>query len=172
MTYEIHIVGTEVRFGCAADQNILEAALQAGIELPYSCRKGVCGNCAGGISAEQVQSPPGTDGRDEDHLYCQCFPRSDLSIAPQAWHRADPTARKTFQVKVFRNTLAAPDVSILQLRLAVGQRAKFKAGQYLQLTLARREPALLLDGQRATRERCPAAAHPSRDRRCLLGNRT
>jgi CDP-4-dehydro-6-deoxyglucose reductase/terephthalate 1,2-dioxygenase reductase component len=54
---------------------------------------------------------------------------------PAAWHRLDPSARKTFTAKVFRNTLATEDVSVLQLRLPAGQRAKFKAGQYLQVTL-------------------------------------
>ena len=44
-------------------------------------------------------------------------------------------ARKSFTAKVFRNTLAADDVSVLQLRLPAGQRAKFKAGQYLQVAL-------------------------------------
>jgi CDP-4-dehydro-6-deoxyglucose reductase/terephthalate 1,2-dioxygenase reductase component len=39
------------------------------------------------------------------------------------------------QVKVFRNTLVAPDVSLLVLRLPAGQRARFKAGQYVQVCL-------------------------------------
>ena len=47
----------------------------------------------------------------------------------------DPAARKRFTAKVFRNQLAAPDVSVLQLRLPAGQRARFQAGQYLQLAL-------------------------------------
>ncbi|MDB5820374.1 MAG: Ferredoxin--NAD(+) reductase-like protein, partial [Rhizobacter sp.] len=68
-------------------------------------------------------------------LFCQCLPQSDLAIAPVSWQRIDPTARKTFTAKVYRNTLAAADVSLLQLRLPAGQRAKFKAGQYLQVTL-------------------------------------
>jgi CDP-4-dehydro-6-deoxyglucose reductase/terephthalate 1,2-dioxygenase reductase component len=66
-------------------------------------------------------------------LFCMCAPRTDLAIAPVSWHRVDPTARKRFQAKVFRNQLAAPDVSVLQLRLPAGQRAKFHAGQYLQI---------------------------------------
>ena len=68
-------------------------------------------------------------------LYCQCRPGSDLEIEPAAWHRFDSSARKQFTVKVFRNTLAADDVSVLQLRLPAGRRAKFKAGQYLQVEL-------------------------------------
>lgn len=142
MSHQIHIAGTDVSFACEPDETILDAALKAGIEMPYSCRKGVCGNCAaridgsaferGTVSAEAT--PPGQE------LLCQCRPRADLGIAPSSWRRLEPGARKRLQLKVYRNTLAAPDVSLLQLRLPVGQRAKFRAGQYLQISLP--------DGQR------------------------
>ncbi|MBC5765804.1 FAD-binding oxidoreductase [Ramlibacter albus] len=135
MGYDIRIAATDVHFACPPEENILDAALKAGIEMPYSCRKGVCGNCAGAVSSGNVDSPPAEAKPPGQHLFCQCRPLGDLEIVPQAWHRVDPSARKTFTVKVFRNTLAAPDVSVLQLRLPAGQRAKFKAGQYLQLAL-------------------------------------
>ncbi|HWI79853.1 MAG TPA: FAD-binding oxidoreductase [Ramlibacter sp.] len=137
MAYDVHIAGTDLHFPCEAQQNILDAALKAGIEMPYSCRKGVCGNCAGVVASGQVQSPP-ADAIIEpgQQLFCQCLPLGDVQIVPSAWHRVDPAARKKFSVKVYRNTPAAQDVSVLQLRLPAGQRAKFKAGQYLQLTLA------------------------------------
>lgn len=135
MAFDIRIAGTDVHFACAAGQNILDAALQAGIEMPYSCRKGVCGNCAGPVTSGEVQSPSSEAKPTGQHLYCQCLPQSDVEIAPEAWHRIDPKARKTYIAKVFRNTLAADDVSLLQLRLPAGQRAKFNAGQYLQVAL-------------------------------------
>jgi CDP-4-dehydro-6-deoxyglucose reductase/terephthalate 1,2-dioxygenase reductase component len=56
-------------------------------------------------------------------------------LQPASWRRLDPAARKSFAAKVYRHTLAAPYVSVLQLRLPAGQRTKFKAGQFLQLTL-------------------------------------
>lgn len=135
MGYYLHIVGTDVRFPCEPGQNILDAGLKAGVEMPYSCRKGVCGNCAGKVEAGEVASPPSEARPPGEHLYCQCVPLGDLEIAPHSWHRIDPAARKTFTAKVFRNTLAADDVSVLQLRLPAGQRARFRAGQYLQVAL-------------------------------------
>lgn len=135
MPFDIRIAGSEVRFPCEPGQNVLDAALKAGIEMPYSCRKGVCGNCAGGVSTGEVDCPRREATPAGQHLFCQCIPRSDLEIVPEAWHRFDPSARKTFTAKVFRNTPAAPDVNVLQLRLPAGQRAKFKAGQYLQVAL-------------------------------------
>ncbi|MBC7435018.1 MAG: 2Fe-2S iron-sulfur cluster binding domain-containing protein [Bdellovibrionales bacterium] len=135
MSFEVRIAGTEVRFACEPGQNILDAALKAGIEMPYSCRKGVCGNCAGGVSAGEVACPPSTVAAAGQHLLCQCEPLGDVEIVPASWHRFDPAARKTLNVKVYRNTLVAGDVSLLLLRLPAGQRAKFKAGQYLQVAL-------------------------------------
>lgn len=135
MAFEIRIAGSDVRFPCERDQNVLDAALKAGIEMPYSCRKGVCGNCAGGVASGSVECPPTEATPAGQHLFCQCMPASDLEITPASWHRFDPAARKTYTVRVFRNTLAAPDVSVLQLRLPAGQRVKFRAGQYLQVAL-------------------------------------
>ncbi|TFZ04321.1 FAD-binding oxidoreductase [Ramlibacter rhizophilus] len=138
MAHQIRIAGTELSFACEDGQNILDAALKANIEMPYSCRKGVCGNCAGKVSAGEVQCSPQASAEATppgEVLYCQCAPLGDLEILPAAWKRIEPGARKRFAAKVFRNTQAAEDVNILQLRLPAGQRAKFNAGQYLQVQL-------------------------------------
>lgn len=137
MSFQIHIADSEVRFPCAPDETLLDAALKAGIELPYSCRKGVCGNCAAAVRGAPVargvtNAEAVPDGQE---LLCQCRPLGDVTIAPTHWRRSEPDARKRLRVKVFRHTLAAPDVSVLQLRLPAGQRAKFRAGQYLQVLL-------------------------------------
>ncbi|MGF6346839.1 FAD-binding oxidoreductase [Variovorax sp. W2I14] len=140
MSHRIAIAGSNVAFGCAGNESVLDAAARAGIELPYSCRKGVCGNCAGAVVRGEVAAV-GTGALANETclpgqvLFCMCAPRGDLEIAPTAMRRIDPAARKRFTAKVFRNELAAPDVSVLQLRLPAGQRVKFRAGQYLQLSL-------------------------------------
>lgn len=140
MTHQIRIAGTEVSFECAGNQTLLEAGLKAGIEMPYSCRKGICGNCAGSVVQGEVAGVGATAIRNEtcsagQVLFCMCTAASDLVLEPQSWQRIDPNGRKSITAKVFRNQLLAPDVSLLQLRLPAGQRAKFKAGQYMQIKL-------------------------------------
>jgi CDP-4-dehydro-6-deoxyglucose reductase/terephthalate 1,2-dioxygenase reductase component len=139
-THAITIEGADLAFECAEGQSLLDAALRAGIDLPYSCRKGVCGNCAGSLTRGEVTGVDGAAIRNEtclpdQVLYCMCTPTSDVALRPVTWKRSDPSARKRFTAKVYKNQLAAHDVSVLQLRLPAGQRAKFRAGQYLQLTL-------------------------------------
>lgn len=146
MTHQIKIEGSDVAFSCAHGETVLDAAARNGIELPYSCRKGVCGNCRGLILEGDLE--PGTSGGSaeagiqaaNEHLFCRAQALSDLVIRPRSWKRIDPSARKILQAKIFRITQPASDVSILQLRFAAGQRAKFQAGQYLQVILS--------DGQR------------------------
>jgi NAD(P)H-flavin reductase/ferredoxin len=153
MSHSISIEATDVAFEGAPGRSLLDAALHAGIDLPYSCRKGVCGSCVGGIVSGEVQGINGAairnDTCDPDQvLYCMCEPTTDTVLRPVSWKRSDPSARKTFTAKVHSNLLAAPDVSVLRLRLPAGQRAKFQAGQYLQI--------LLEDGS----ARCYSMANP------------
>jgi len=156
MTHSIRIEGTEVVFASERGQSVLDAALKAGIELPYSCRKGVCGNCAGAVVEGSVAGVDGAAIRNEtctpdQVLFCVCEPQGDLTLRPVSWKRVDPSARKSFTAKVYSHELAAPDVSVLRLRLPAGQRAKFQAGQYLQV--------LLDDGS----TRCYSMANPPQE---------
>jgi CDP-4-dehydro-6-deoxyglucose reductase/terephthalate 1,2-dioxygenase reductase component len=140
MTYSIRIEGTDVAFACERGQSVLDAALRAGVELPYSCRKGTCGSCAGAVAKGAVAGLNSGAVRNEtclpeQVLFCLCEAQEDLTIRPASWKRTDPAARKRFVAKVYSHQLAAPDISILRLRLPVGQRAKFQPGQYLQVLL-------------------------------------
>jgi CDP-4-dehydro-6-deoxyglucose reductase/terephthalate 1,2-dioxygenase reductase component len=140
MSHRVSIAATDLAFDCAGNQSVLDAALKAGIELPYSCRKGVCGSCVGEIASGEVVGVNGVSITNEtclpgQVLYCVCAPVGDVALRPVSWKKLDPSARKTFTAKVHGNELAAPDVSVLRLRLPMGQRARFHAGQYLQLAM-------------------------------------
>jgi ferredoxin len=68
-----------------ADENVLGAALAAGIRLPHSCRAGRCASCKSKLVAGQVEypggPPPGITPEEiarGEVLLCQARPRSDL----------------------------------------------------------------------------------------------
>ena len=56
MTYSITLKTSEGEqtIECQDDQYILDAADEAGIDLPYSCRAGACSSCAGKIESGTV----------------------------------------------------------------------------------------------------------------------
>lgn len=132
MSHTVRVAGTGIEFACAADRTVLEAAEAAGWEIPYSCRRGVCNTCLGRLLAGEVEAPPEQDGQ---VLFCQAKPRSDLEIAPREIVRIDLGARKTVSARVYRVSRAAEDVALIQLRFPAGIKAKFKAGQYLEVIL-------------------------------------
>jgi NAD(P)H-flavin reductase/ferredoxin len=140
MGHSVRIASSDVAFECADGQSLLDAALRVGIALPYSCRKGICGTCAGRVAAGEIKgigtAPVMNETCGPDQvLYCVCTAVTDLILEPVTWKRSSSLAPQRFTAKVYRNELAAPDVSILRLRLSAGKRARFRAGQYLQLTL-------------------------------------
>lgn len=136
MDYRIRVAGSDVSFPCAADESVLDAAERSGFAFPYSCRKGVCNTCEGELIAGEVNLPSkGPVTGKTAVLLCRARPRSDLDILPKRIERREPPVRKSLTAAVFRLARPAPDVAVLNLRFPIGVRAKFKAGQYLQICL-------------------------------------
>jgi NAD(P)H-flavin reductase/ferredoxin len=136
MSFEVRISGGDIAFGCAAAESILDAAERAGFSLPYSCRKGVCHTCEGSLVAGEVRvRGRQVTGKADAVLMCQARPCSHVEIAPKRIERRAPPLRKTLTATVFRVAQPARDISILTLRFANGVRARFQAGQYLQVLL-------------------------------------
>jgi len=123
-------------------ETVLEAALREGINLPYVCRDGACGECKGKILKGKVDYGTYQEGvlteaekAQGKALFCCAKPLSDLDIE---CHEVDQDRRFSVKVMNFRvNKMerAAPDVTLLELVAEGGERMDFVAGQYVAVLL-------------------------------------
>ena len=147
MSYQVTLKTSGKQFTVNPDENLLEAALRQGINLPYGCKNGACGSCKGKVLEGQVShgqhSESALSKADETAggiLFCCSHPGSDLLIEAREVQGAGDIAIRKIPCRV--NTISKPssDVAILKLQLPASERFQFLAGQYLEF--------LLKDGQR------------------------
>ena len=147
MSYQVTLKTSGKQFTVNPDENILEAALRQGINLPYGCKNGACGSCKGKVLEGQVthgqHSESALSKTDETAggiLFCCSHPQSDLLIEAREVQGAGDIAIRKIPCRV--NTINKPssDVAILKLQLPAAERFQFLAGQYIEF--------LLKDGQR------------------------
>lgn len=125
-------------------KTILQAGLDAGHMLPYSCRAGVCRTCRGTVVEGKVDYGlahetylPQSD-RDKGYaLLCQAKPLSDLVVEVREVHGVRP---RIIPCRVEKLDKPASDVAVLGLRLPMNENFRFLAGQYIDI--------LLKDGKR------------------------
>jgi ferredoxin len=84
-TVEINHQGQTHTIQVAESQTILDAAQNAGIDLPFSCSAGVCTTCAAQILSGEVEQNDGMGVSPELQaegyaLLCVAYPRSNIKL--------------------------------------------------------------------------------------------
>ena len=142
MTHQVRIEGTDHRFEVQEEESVIDAALRAGLMLPYSCRSGTCGTCKGEVVTGAIHYPDGLPpaiDADEDAagkaLFCQARPASDLVIRVDEVREAGEIRPQRLPARVEQIETVAPDVRRVFLKLPRDKRLPFLAGQYLDILL-------------------------------------
>jgi CDP-4-dehydro-6-deoxyglucose reductase, E3 len=120
-------------------ESVLDAALRAGITLPYSCRTGRCGSCKGTIrrgttsllhdelELSEVERAAGCI------LTCVRAATSDVELAIEDLASADLTSPRTWPCRVQSIEKPAADVVRVLLRLPPTSEFGFQPGQYVDV---------------------------------------
>lgn len=127
------------RIAVARGQTLLDAALAAGLALPYGCRVGGCGTCRCRLLQGRVHERTETaylfDAAElaaRTILACQSEPLTDVTVAVDV-HAT--VTRRQVSGRVVEQTRLAPSVTRLVVRLDQG--LPYRPGQHAQLSLAR-----------------------------------
>lgn len=134
-------------FDVRPSQTVLEAAIEAGINMPYGCRNGACGACKGKILTGKVmhddyQGSALTDAElaAGQALFCCARPLEDLVIECRQIDMVQGIKPRILPVRVQNKEQLGDDVMVLHLQLPGTEQLTFMAGQYVEF--------LLKDGRR------------------------
>jgi len=139
MTFKVTLQPSGRSFEVPEGKNVLQAGLDAGRMLPYSCRAGVCRTCRGTIKEGNVDYGmvhetylPESDKAKGYALLCQAKPLSDLVVEVREVQGVRP---RIIPCRVERLDKPAPDVAVIGLRLPMNENFRFLAGQYIDFLL-------------------------------------
>jgi CDP-4-dehydro-6-deoxyglucose reductase len=142
MSFKVTVQSSHHEFTAEAGQTVLDAALAAGIVLPYSCRDGACSTCKGkvvsgtydaGRSPAQILSPE--DLAAGYTLFCQARPSSDLVIEAREIRMASDIQIRKMPSRVMGLERHGADVMIVQLQLPAADPFRYYPGQYIEFIL-------------------------------------
>src|ERR1700734_2524747 len=138
----ISLSKSNLSFGVAPDQSLLDAALSASVNLPHSCKGGNCGSCRARLLHGEIYYPNGrplglSDAEVTEGfvLLCQARARGDLCIETYEITAPDQAVIKRLPARIERARPLSHDVIGLHLRLPVAEEFHFQAGQYLDIML-------------------------------------
>jgi CDP-4-dehydro-6-deoxyglucose reductase len=140
MSFTVKVEPSGHVFTTEAGETILDAAERQGVALPYGCRNGMCGSCAGNLDIGAVTYPDelqeDIEARpDNECLTCKAIPSSDIVIHIKEVESTKEIEIRTLPSKVDDMEQLAHDVMRIYLKLPENQRLQFLAGQYIDFLM-------------------------------------
>lgn len=126
----------------AAHENLLAAALAAGVNLPHSCKSGHCTSCRARLVSGRTQYPRGeplgltAEEREQGYvLLCQAHALTDVAVEARRIRSVEQVEIKTLPARIARLERVGHDVMRVMLRLPAVEPLRFQPGQYLDVLL-------------------------------------
>ena len=142
MSFKVSVLATGHEFIVEDGEKIIDAAMRQAVGLPYGCRNGACGKCAGEIVSGKVDYEEGAlrslalmEHENGKALFCQAIPTTDLEIKVREISNSQDIEIKTMPCRVESMELLTHDIMKIELKLPENERLFFLAGQYLEIIL-------------------------------------
>lgn len=142
MSFKITVQSSHHEFTAKPGVSVLDAAMDAGIVLPYSCRNGACSTCKGkvvsgtyeaGSNPAQILSPE--ELAEGYTLFCQAKPTSDLVIEAREVRMASDIQIRKMPARVMGLEKLTDDVTLIRLQMPPAEPFRYYAGQYIEFIL-------------------------------------
>ena len=140
--HKVTIKNSGHTFDVRPSQTVLQAAIEAGINLPYGCRNGACGACKaklmqGAVTHDDYQGSAMSDAElaAGNTLLCCARPMEDLTIECREVGGLAGIKPRILPARVAKKEQLSHDVIALHLQLPASERLQFKAGQYIEFIL-------------------------------------
>lgn len=140
--HKVTIKNSGHTFDVRPSQTVLQAAIDAGINLPYGCRNGACGSCkakliSGKVMQNDYQSSAMSDAElaAGNALLCCAMALEDLTIECREVGGLAGIKPRILPARVAKKEQLAHDVIALHLQLPASEHLQFKAGQYIEFIL-------------------------------------
>ncbi|AMP01374.1 2Fe-2S iron-sulfur cluster binding domain protein [Collimonas arenae] len=142
MSFQITVQPSGRIFSCDEGETILNAAIRAGVGLPYGCKNGACSSCKGKLvdgsithGAHQEKALPVKEEELGFALFCCATPHSDVTIEAREVAGVGEFPVRKMPTRVAKIEKVADDVIVLSLQLPANERLQYLAGQYVEFML-------------------------------------
>jgi CDP-4-dehydro-6-deoxyglucose reductase, E3 len=142
MSHKISLTPSGEIFEAQASETILEAAIKAGITIPYGCQNGSCGSCkakiiSGKVFLEGYQSSALHDSEVSEGwtLCCKALATEDIVMETRSARDDGLASPKITPVRVEILKQLNHDVMKMVLKLPGNEAIDFRAGQYLEFLM-------------------------------------
>lgn len=137
---KVVIMPDNIDFEINRNQNVLQEAIQRNLNVPYACKKGICGACKCKLLSGDVQLEPFNEmvlTKEEQEqgytLLCKAYANSDLELLiPNILNKKKTIITPAKVISLQKYT----SVAIIKLKLPSSQKFEFNAGQYIDVILS------------------------------------